>query len=632
MYDYGNALLADEIRELENDRDDCEQEEYERARLEQEGITNLTDGDLELIAENEARFMIQRPQYVSALDLAGMYCGRKILSEVKNHIGEDVKIKSYRLSSIKGIVKKGTRYHAWIEVRISGRIGASGICRVLWAEAEFGFEGEGSYKILSIQPCMPTIEGQQYDSYLVPVYGSTEFDYVARSILEKYYPEALLVPTKIDGNVLAARMALSVRNDMMLDRELTTNARIFYANGRVPCWDGNQWVDTYVENGTVLLDSRISKEGYHKSLIHECVHWYELQGFFQMQRWFNPKVSYYTCPAAGAQEALKWPEYHAHHLPAHIQMESEQTLRVLDKLIRKWGGLSPKVIINMAAYFSVSIQAAKYRVIELGYAEAKGMLNYANKGYARTYYSPNFQLTYVIGLKDAFMLIQNDRHFAELLMNGQYVYIDGYYCIDDPRYVQNGQMTDYALLHPAECCLAFETKNRTIWRWSGSGLLNDISMDQRQKAYQLPYEDNKAVISIAEKLKREADQKKAIRLVMAEIAEKDFIGTLRYHMESKNIQPARLIEDCENHLGSSTVQRMLSPRGIVPKLRTVIALCVILKLNAPFGMDLVEKAGYHLRKTPEEEILCCILENHYATSINQINEALAGMNFERLCA
>jgi hypothetical protein len=128
------------------------------------------------------------------------------------------------------------------------------------------------------------------------------------------------------------------------------------------------------------------------------------------------------------------------------------------------------VVSDLAAFFGVSKQSAKIRMIELGYSEAQGVLNFVNGAYVDNHsFTPGAlsqNQSFTIGFKDALELFATNQTFRDRICAGSYQYIDGHHCLSKSKYVyrRNGELrlTSYARAHMDECCLVFTIKGSRI--------------------------------------------------------------------------------------------------------------------------------------------------------------------------
>lgn len=75
--------------------------------------------------------------------------------------------------------------------------------------------------------------------------------------------------------------------------------------------------------------------------------------------------------------------------------------------------------------------------------------------------------------------------FREALDTGRYVYCEGHFCLNDPRYIRPGYrgkpyLSAYARDHMRECCLIFETAYENTLKRLVSRVLQKSRGDKRR--------------------------------------------------------------------------------------------------------------------------------------------------------
>ena len=123
------------------------------------------------------------------------------------------------------------------------------------------------------------------------------------------------------------------------------------------------------------------------------------------------------------------------------------------------------VIDQLAVDFGVSKQAAKIRLVELGFDGAIGTFNYVDGQYVRPHGfrkdSIEAYQTFTISAQDAAIQRFSNPELREKTANGDYLFIENHYVYNSPLYVctdMDGRLmlTDYARAHMNECCLVFD--------------------------------------------------------------------------------------------------------------------------------------------------------------------------------
>ena len=140
------------------------------------------------------------------------------------------------------------------------------------------------------------------------------------------------------------------------------------------------------------------------------------------------------------------------------------------------------VINDLALTFHVSKEMAKIRMIEVGYEDARGAMVFVDGKYAPAHQTSTGvhprNISYVISTIDAARLYAEDEQFNRVLNSGKFVFVDNFFCIDSPEYIEirDGKkyLTSTALSQIDKCCLSFriEYKSKTSY-FDKTGLHSD---------------------------------------------------------------------------------------------------------------------------------------------------------------
>ncbi|MBR5046951.1 MAG: hypothetical protein IKX76_01815, partial [Eubacterium sp.] len=320
--------------------------------------------------------------------------------------------------------------------------------------------------------------------HMVPVIHDKDYDGIGRNVLEKYYPEALNdpEPTKVRGEILASRMGLKV-----LYARLPENSNVFgqlyFGFGRVEVLgEGGRPETMIMQPGTILINETQCRNYAvrNSTIIHECCHLYLNRPFFLLQCMTGRK---YSCIVNRKKEnsrrkqrktPVDWMEFQAEKLPAYILMEKENTIRVIEKMLLKYGNdRSPevmrKIMQALADRFGVSRTMAKIRMKELGYREAEGIYNYIERQPVPDHgCGGNWPegIIFTISPENVRRLSQSSPAFVSEINSRGYAYVEGHLCLDQEKYVehrwrQKARLTEYARHHIEECCIGFTVYGST---------------------------------------------------------------------------------------------------------------------------------------------------------------------------
>lgn len=126
-----------------------------------------------------------------------------------------------------------------------------------------------------------------------------------------------------------------------------------------------------------------------------------------------------------------------------------------------------KVIMALKTDFCISKQAAKTRLVELGFDVAIDTYTYLDNHYVKPHKfrkgSISVDQTFSVSAQDAAVERFVNPELRQLTKCGNYLFIDNHIVYNAPLYVEadeNGQLdlTDYARSHMDECCFVFDMK------------------------------------------------------------------------------------------------------------------------------------------------------------------------------
>ena len=505
------------------------------------------------------------------------------------------------------------------------------------------------------------LPGRPLDDYLVPIAGLGDLDDEGQTFLRRYQPEALRNARPVEGRRLAASMRLSVQL-VSLPKESDVRAQFFFGAHEITVIGRRgQRLRKHVLANTILInlneclgdDGQISEDRVNEAIVHECFHAYRHRLFYLGQRFYNKDFHYLSCNLAGQSEStqvsiqlvqsrsfqpelasdaadalsirspLDWIEWQTNRVTPRIRMPRDTFLPKAQKLLEQNRHLPEperytQTICALAETYGVSKQSAKIRMIELGYDQAQGVLNYANGGYVENYSVGDSSLkkneTYTIELAEALRLFETDEKFRKKLQNGQYQYVDGHFCQVDRRYLTQKSdglhLTEYAKSHMRECCLVFRRTRRRVqneYREGGLHKKDDVS----------PYVLNLSRANEGTNLW--VASQRLSKLVQSLPPRAD--ATLRMLMTQRRMTIEKLAET--SGVSPRTINRLRSSTGHRAEKQTILALCFGLRLEPMLSFDLLRKFGIYLTDTPEDIMYQFVLISLYGEPLRKVNEVLA---------
>ena len=507
------------------------------------------------------------------------------------------------------------------------------------------------------------LPGRPLDGYLVPIAGLGDLDDEGHTFLRRYQPEALRNARPVEGRRLAASMRLSVQL-VSLPKESDVRAQFFFeAHEIMVIGRRGQRLRKHVPANTILInlneclgdDGQVSEDRVNEAIVHECFHAYRHRLFYLGQRFYNKDFHYLSCNLAGQSEStqvsiqlvqsrsfqpelasdaadalsirspLDWIEWQTNRVTPRIRMPRDTFLPKAQKLLEQNRHLPEperytRTICALAGTYGVSKQSAKIRMIELGFDQAQGVLNYANGGYVEDYSVEDASLTknetYTIELAEALRLFETYERFRKKLQNGQYQYVDGHFCQVDRRYLTQKSdglhLTEYAKTHMRECCLVFRRTRRRVQNEYREGVLH-------KKDDVNPYVLNLSRANEGANL-WDASQRLS-KLVQSLPPRAD--ATLRMLMTQRRMTIEKLAET--SGVSPRTINRLRSSTGHRAEKQTILALCFGLRLEPMLSFDLLRKFGIYLTDTPEDIMYQFVLISLYGEPLRKVNEVLAAL-------
>lgn len=476
------------------------------------------------------------------------------------------------------------------------------------------------------------------DEFLVPILSKKEFASIAQAIIDHYYSYKSNYPCRINTASIAkamghdikyARLSKNgkVKSKLILDKRVTT---VYDKEGKA--------VKMQIDSPTILVDESLEEDEAQNAIIHECVHAYLHNLFYELQSYYRKMVGrkmpefndYFYSKTQ--RSCLKWMETQANAIPRFIQMPEEQASDVILNFFEKLPGEPDwddyRELIDLVKWkFGVSRNAAKRRIIELGWPEVRGVYVYNTTGYVEDYdvelrFPQDY--TYTLSFRQISDVFASCETFAELVRSKKFIYLDGHVVINSDRYIRKEHglamgLTEYARHHMAECCLDFK---RIYAEFDYSYTYGELHKDDLTEI-------------TAENRSFSEEQRKKIRMAMYEITEEndklavpldvnEFGKAVRFHMERCGLT-SDLVAD-RSGMGVNTVNKMRSGKRV--KLETVLAFCVALELEESFRIDLMQKAkvDYDMNN-PAHRLYVTIFELMEKPNVFQINELLKAEGF-----
>lgn len=323
------------------------------------------------------------------------------------------------------------------------------------------------------------------DEYLVPIMSYEDLEDATRTMWELYLPEVFTDREWLNPYRLAECMGLKVAFHLLYRRK-KKRGLLFWKDGTVKVvthTDRNDLIEEVkIEAGTIVINDDgedISKS--RLAVYHECFHDEFHWLFFRLQEMHNDdlktiqRVKKARNQGKEPRNPLKMLEWEAREGARMLMLPAEiiQPLILSHRQELKWtkhmGELYQGIIFGVAEDLNAARYQVRQRLLQLGYWQARGALNYiphrdGTGRYIRPFMfaresCPTSAYTFVITPAESFNLYRDNAEYRERIDSGRYIYVEGHICINDPEYVLQGRqgpyMTRWANEHVDECCLRF---------------------------------------------------------------------------------------------------------------------------------------------------------------------------------
>lgn len=353
------------------------------------------------------------------------------------------------------------------------------------------FEGDFS---ISIDDLCESVDRKGFDPlspFLVPYFTNKRVDEVAEELWREHIPKALSDPKERDAKKLAKSMGLEVKHYDIYEHE-GVKGIIFFAEDDLLVGEDRF---EYDENGnkqsikackpdkkripanTIVINTNKIKKDYSEfHIFHECVHNEFHYLFFRLQRMGNsdPRRMKTKEIIIGKDEEVKDEMYFmekqanrgAYGLMTPATDTRERILAECGKvkIYRHFGEKFEKAGKALGIALHLPHFHVRARMIQLGFIEAKGSLNYAERRLIRPFAFNidswrESEHTYVVERSAVMDICRSDDTLNKIMENGDYIYAEGHVVRNEPKFVKKKGndyiLTDLANAHVDDCCLRF---------------------------------------------------------------------------------------------------------------------------------------------------------------------------------
>ena len=473
------------------------------------------------------------------------------------------------------------------------------------------------------------------DKYLLPVLTNAEdYERMAKKIIEEDMPEHLDSKEWLCAIDWIESMGLAVYIGEF--QEENVMGAYFYGFGRAMVYDPDikRAKEEDINPGTILLnrkplDSRgkINSTSCHEGIHHRLGYYY-----FMLQMTHGNQMSSYMYKRADKQKDItNWSpveimELHANKLPAYMLIQEKPGKEKAAELLESYGGVKTidsmvSLVEDMAEYFGVTKTIAKSRLREFGYREVGGISQFIRGKQVKPYLDRlGKNETYTIDEYEGIQEYLRNPVFRRLIDRGNYLYVDGHYCINDRKYIEtdtddNNHLTVYARENMDECCLIFEYKYEKITASTANGSLQKSVSSVKKCVY---------TDKFGESLVTEEGlaMRKKIELQMEEraVTTKSFNQMTVDLMTKKHFTVECLAE--KTGLSEETIKNMRNNPNKRINIEAVVAVSIAMKLSPQTAQAYIESSPNKLLDTVDMNLYRYAIIEWNELSVAEVNRKL----------
>ena len=325
----------------------------------------------------------------------------------------------------------------------------------------------------------------------------------------------------------------------------------------------------------------------------------------------------------------------ANKMPGHLLINAEHGQYQARKIMVEHQGRRDidsmsSMVDAMAGYFGTTKTVARTRLMDFGYAEARGLMRSANGELIPAYISTlKDHETYTIDEADGIREYIRNRDFSNVIDSGRFLYVEGHYCLADGKYIYTDRfgmqhLTLYAREHMEECCLVFERIYQKSVFQTLNGFLHKGVGKGRQEIQYCKKDGTSAVTE-------EGRQRMAmIRQQWADkaLVEMDFNQMLVELMNKRNMNIGQLAE--ATGLSRETIKRMRNDRERVFQVQDIVAVSIALSLPPEVSRQLLNRAPCGFLNTDEMHAYQYMMTEGYLKTVPEVNRMLVEMGLRPL--
>lgn len=496
------------------------------------------------------------------------------------------------------------------------------------------------------------------------ILGSNRLDDYATKFLTKYCKEALSEPMPLPVDEILQKMSLKIE-EVSLSSNLDIFGCCLLLDGCIDVYnhETSVYVATAYSAGTILIDpasvSAYGEGSKRNTLIHEALHWEKDKTYFEILEIKNRNASeklypilcrqseaFYNPPEGKKtkENEVRWLEWQAHRLAPRVLMPKNSFIKKVASILNEADVIfCSSLIREISEYFNVSSESVKYRILEVGLRDRISELVDYEDVYADIEKSIN---STTLTPAQAIQCLNNDINLRNWVLTGKYIFVDGYFVLDDERFVAETDkgihLTLKAKKNLSKCTVTIrEYKNNSLYH-SNNGTFHDAILykvgvvDNRvllfHPSYQSPQlntpEDAYKAFSAVLSTNNESEEIELGKMIAD--PEKTLCNCLCFLMDNRNWKyPVTFVEETALH--SNYHGKIKNDNYNNMTTEVLMAICVGMKLRLRLAEILFQKSKNKLNyyKDPDKTYIR-IMEIMPALSIVDFNSILQEFGIQEL--
>jgi DNA-binding Xre family transcriptional regulator len=347
-------------------------------------------------------------------------------------------------------------------------------------------DGFKDFRITNVDEYSRAIFKRPVSGDLVPFIKKCDYGKAAEDILHRFYPESLMTPMPIDPLILARKMGLNVIN-RSISEDGSVFGEFFFSASKAYFFnrpEGKSLQEDVAAN-TIVVDENVNSVYSfgckNITVAHECVHAALHKEAFIFAKALDKSFNAIECLSDGKMkgsqddDTVLWMERQANGIAPYLLMPNRTFLIKANDLIRLYSGFpdydplvyTERIIRDLSDFFGVTVYSARKRLIDLGFEDAIGCLNWIkdDHAFARSYLFKKGVLpageTFTVDFKDIYKSVFENSKLLQGFASGRLVFVENHVCLNDPKYCVKSlfgelRLTEYARRHLDECCLRFK--------------------------------------------------------------------------------------------------------------------------------------------------------------------------------